>query len=115
MHFAELYVIIEQNKFTEDEMETTTLDIYLAFLLVMSIIAFVLYFTDKKKAQRKKWRIKESTLLSLGLFGGAIGALAGMKLFRHKTKHWYFWTVNFIGLAWQSVLMFFLVKSVFQS
>lgn len=42
---------------------------------------------DKKKAERSKWRIKESTLiLSAFLFGG-IGSFAGMQVFRHKTKH----------------------------
>lgn len=75
--------------------------IALGIILVMSIIAFILYFADKKKAQKNKWRIKEATLLGFGFFGGAIGALLGMKTFRHKTKHWYFWVVNIIGLIWQ--------------
>ena len=64
--------------------------IILGFYALISVIAFVLYFADKKKAQKNKWRIKEATLLGLGFFGGAIGALLGMKIFRHKTKHWYF-------------------------
>lgn len=75
--------------------------IALGIILVMSIIAFILYFADKKKAQKNKWRIKEATLLGFGFFGGAIGSLLGMKTFRHKTKHWYFWVVNIIGLIWQ--------------
>lgn len=76
----------------------------------MSIIALVMYKSDKSKAVKGKWRIKEATLLSFGFFGGAIGALLGMKLFRHKTKHWYFWFVNIIGLIWQigcAVLIWF--------
>lgn len=75
--------------------------IALGIILIMSIIAFILYSADKKKAQKNKWRIKEATLLGFGFFGGAIGALSGMKIFRHKTKHWYFWVVNIIGLIWQ--------------
>ncbi|MBR2283407.1 MAG: DUF1294 domain-containing protein [Ruminococcus sp.] len=75
--------------------------IYAVFLIIMSIAAFAVYGSDKSKAKRKKWREKESTLLSLGFFGGAAGALAAMKLFRHKTKHWYFWAVNITGLVWQ--------------
>ena len=59
----------------------------LAFFAVMSIIALILYKIDKVKAEKKKWRTKEATLLGFGFFGGALGALAGMKLFRHKTKH----------------------------
>ena len=33
-----------------------------------------------------------------------LGALIGMRLFRHKTKHWYFWVVNLLGLAWQAAV-----------
>lgn len=42
---------------------------------------------DKKKAQNKKWRIKESTLFLVAAIGGSLGTYAGMELFRHKTKH----------------------------
>lgn len=72
--------------------------IYLTVILVMSLIAFCAYGADKRRAKRGKWRIKESVLLGLGFFGGAIGALAAMNCFRHKTKHWYFWAVNVLGL-----------------
>ena len=58
--------------------------ISLAIYAVISLIAFILYFADKKKAQNNKWRIKEATLLGFGFFGGAIGALLGMKIFRHQ-------------------------------
>lgn len=81
---------------------------YLIFLFVMSMIAMILYQIDKVKAQKHQWRIKEATLLSFGFFGGAIGALLGMKLFRHKTKHWYFWAVNILGLLWQVALGIYL-------
>ena len=82
--------------------------ITLAVYAVISLIAFVLYFADKKKAQKNKWRIKEATLLGFGFFGGAIGALLAMKIFRHKTKHWYFYAVNVLGLAWQIALPVYL-------
>lgn len=74
---------------------------YLIFLAVMSLIAFILYGADKRKAQKKAWRTPESVLLGFGFFGGAIGAIAGMNTFRHKTKHWYFWVVNVAGLIVQ--------------
>lgn len=82
--------------------------IYAVFLIIMSITAFVMYGSDKAKAKNNKWRIKESTLLSTGFFGGAVGAIAAMKHFRHKTKHNYFWIVNYIGLVWQIGLLIFL-------
>lgn len=84
--------------------------IYLIFLAVMSLIAFCFYGADKKKARKGQWRVKESVLLGLGVFGGAVGALAGMKVFHHKTKHWYFWVINIAGLALQIVLLVLILK-----
>ena len=43
-------------------------------------------YVDKRKAKWGKWRIKESTLFTLVFLGGGIGGIAGMYLFRHKTK-----------------------------
>lgn len=78
--------------------------ILLAAYAVVSIIAFCFYAVDKKKAKKGAWRIPEKVLLGLGFLGGSIGALLGMKLLRHKTKHWYFWAVNIAGLLWQIAL-----------
>lgn len=94
-------------------MNIKILAIYAVFLIVMSLAAAILYKADKVKAKKGKWRIKESTLLGFGFFGGAIGALSGMKLFRHKTKHWYFWCVNIVGLIWQTGLLVYLVFRTF--
>ncbi len=77
---------------------------YAGFIFLMSLIAFILYGADKRKAKKDLWRIPEAVLLNFGFFGGAPGALLGMKAFRHKTKHWYFWAVNIIGLLWQIAL-----------
>ncbi len=82
--------------------------IFLVIIAVMSVIAFILYGADKSRAKRGKWRIKESVLLGVGFFGGAVGALLAMKLFRHKTKHWYFTVINLIGLIVQIALFVFL-------
>lgn len=76
---------------------------YAIALAALSAAAFVLYGADKSKARRGAWRIPEKVLLGISFFGGAAGGLLGMVLFRHKTKHWYFWAVNLIGLAWQAV------------
>ena len=43
-------------------------------------------YTDKQKAIKQQWRISEKTLFTLAIFGGAIGGVLGMYLFRHKTK-----------------------------
>lgn len=71
---------------------------YLVLILIMSIISFFFYRLDKRKAEKGRWRISESILLGLGVLGGALGALVGMKVFRHKTKHWYFWAINLVSL-----------------
>jgi uncharacterized membrane protein YsdA (DUF1294 family) len=45
---------------------------------------------DKHKAQKRQWRIPESTLFVLALIGGSVGSILGMRVFHHKTRHWYF-------------------------
>ena len=78
--------------------------VYLVALLIISFIACLLYGSDKRKAKKERWRTKETVLLGFGFFGGAMGALLGMKVFHHKTKHWYFWAINVLGLLWQVAL-----------
>ena len=60
------------------------------FILVMTVITFVVFGVDKWKAKNEKWRTPESTLFLLAIFGGSIGALLGMQIWRHKTQHWAF-------------------------
>ncbi len=65
-------------------------ELFFLFLVVINLATFILYGIDKKRAQDKKWRISEKSLLLIALLGGAFGATAGMFFFRHKTRHWYF-------------------------
>lgn len=74
----------------------------------VSAVTFLLYGIDKWKAKHRKWRVRESVLLGLTLLGGAPGAILGMTLFRHKTKHWYFTATAVLGLAWQLALLVWL-------
>lgn len=64
--------------------------ILIIWLVLINLIAFVMFGDDKKRAKNGRWRIPERRLFLSALLGGSLGALAGMKLFRHKTKHWYF-------------------------
>lgn len=75
------------------------------YLIGINILTFLLYGVDKRRAKRGAWRISEKFLLGCGVLGGASGALAGMKLFRHKTRHWYFVAVNTAALLVQLVLI----------
>ena len=62
--------------------------VVLLYIVFINIYAFILYGTDKKKAQtRKARRISEKSLLKACMLGGAAGALLGMLVFRHKTQH----------------------------
>ena len=61
--------------------------IILTYLIAVNAAAFLLMLADKQKAKRGAWRIPEATLIGIALIGGSIGAIFGMYLFRHKTKH----------------------------
>lgn len=75
---------------------------------VISILNFIMYAVDKLKAKLFLWRTREKTLLLTSFLGGAVGGSLAMLLFRHKTRHWYFVFVNFIGLVWQIALLVYL-------
>jgi uncharacterized membrane protein YsdA (DUF1294 family) len=57
------------------------------YIILINLIAFVVFGIDKRKARNGQWRVPESTLFILAIIGGSIGALLGMLVFRHKTKH----------------------------
>ena len=59
------------------------------WLPAITVITFLLFGLDKALAKRKKRtrRIPERTLFLLSISGGSIGALAGMILWNHKTRH----------------------------
>ena len=57
------------------------------FLVGINILAFIVYGIDKWRAAHGRWRIPEATLLGIAVIGGSIGALLGMKVWHHKTKH----------------------------
>ena len=60
---------------------------FLLYLLLVNAVAFIRMLADKIKAKKNLWRIRESTLMLSAALGGSLGALAGMYLFRHKTRH----------------------------
>ncbi|GFI23516.1 hypothetical protein IMSAGC011_02305 [Lachnospiraceae bacterium] len=64
--------------------------IVVLYFIIINIIGFVIMGIDKRKAIKKRWRIRESTLFLIAFVGGSIGAILGMRIFHHKTKHWYF-------------------------
>lgn len=79
------------------------------YFLAMNILTFGVFGVDKYKAIKKKYRIPEKTLFLLAAMGGSAGALAGMFVFRHKTRKWYFRIGIPCILAVQVLLLIYLI------
>ncbi len=62
------------------------LELVIYYLIAINFAAFAAFGLDKARAEAGAWRIRESTLHSLALFGGLPGAYAGRAAFRHKTR-----------------------------
>ena len=75
------------------------------YLVVINVAALALFGADKRKAKKHAWRISEKALFLSAVLGGSVGALLGMLLFWHKTKHWYF----VIGIPLILVIQIFLL------
>ena len=67
---------------------------------VVSLIAYCLYWSDKRKAQTNSWRTPENILHAVELAGGWPGALIAQQVFRHKTRK-----VSYQVLFWVIVLL----------
>lgn len=63
------------------------MEILAIYLLVINVTAFVTMAVDKRRAQARRWRVRESTLFLEAFAGGSLGILMGMRLCRHKTQH----------------------------
>ena len=68
------------------------------YLIGINILSFLLYGFDKYLAKNRLYRISEYSLFVLSFFGGSIGSILGMTIFRHKTKKISFWILNIIFL-----------------
>jgi uncharacterized membrane protein YsdA (DUF1294 family) len=56
------------------------------YLAGINLAAFCAFYADKRAAERREWRVRESTLLALALIGGSSGALVARQVLRHKTR-----------------------------
>lgn len=63
-----------------------TIENIVIYLLIMNLFTFLIMGIDKKKAKKGSWRVPEKTLFTLVALGGGIGGIAGMYVFKHKTK-----------------------------
>jgi uncharacterized membrane protein YsdA (DUF1294 family) len=62
-----------------------------AFLIFINCISFLFFTIDKFLALKQHRRISERNLLLLTAFGGSIGSVLSMFLFRHKISKPSFW------------------------
>ena len=84
----------------------------LIYLIAVNVVAFILYGADKQKARKKKWRSSEKALLGIAVIGGSPGAILGMFVFHHKTKHWYFRYGLPLILVIQILVVLFILKKI---
>lgn len=69
-------------------MEVITL--LVGYMIFVNLIGFGMMGIDKHRAIKHAWRISEGSFFVVAFIGGSIGTIAGMHIFRHKTRHWYF-------------------------
>ena len=81
--------------------------LFAIYLAVMNVIGVAVMWSDKKRARLHRWRIPEKVLFGVSLLAGT---WAGMYLFRHKTKHWYFVAGMPLILVCQAALAIYLVR-----
>ena len=78
---------------------------YIAVITIMSLVTFVAYGFDKRRAQTGGRRVPERTLHFMALLGGWPGALMGQRVFRHKTQKISFQIVFWLCLCLHLVLV----------
>lgn len=72
---------------TEAEQVGTVMKFLVIYIVLINVVTFFVYGFDKHRAQSRRRRISERTLLTLAAMGGSIGAWMAMRSFRHKTQH----------------------------
>lgn len=78
----------------------------LIYLVLINLISFILFFIDKQKAKKDKWRIKERTLHISSFLGGVLGSITAMILFHHKTKKRGFVAITVLDLIFNVYVMY---------
>ena len=82
---------------------------FLLYLLLINVISYGLFAWDKRRSQQRAGRIRENDLLLSAIIGGSLGALVGMYVFRHKTRHIKFRVGTPLILVLQIILAFYII------
>jgi uncharacterized membrane protein YsdA (DUF1294 family) len=84
----------------------------LIYILIINVITFFMMWFDKHEAKIGDWRVPERTLFLLVLLGGGIGGIAGMYVFRHKTRKWYF-KIGFPAILIMQIILVIYLKNLY--
>ena len=61
--------------------------VLILYFVVINAAGLLAMGVDKRRSKsRRKWRISEAAMFTIAFFGGTIGCIGGMYLFRHKTN-----------------------------
>ena len=78
---------------------TAKLPLYVPLVYAgLSLVTFITYWLDKRKAQAGRWRTPESTLQFMALLGGWPGALLAQSYLRHKSQKRAFLAVFYLAM-----------------
>lgn len=80
------------------------------YLIFINVFSYMLFFFDKRRARKDKWRIKESTLHLSSFLGGTTGSIVAMILFHHKTKKPKFCFITALALIFNIYILCLLLK-----
>lgn len=86
----------------------------LIYILIINVITFFIMWFDKHEAKIGDWRVPERTLFLLVLLGGGIGGIAGMYVFRHKTRKWYF-KIGFPAILIMQIILVIYLKNLYKT
>jgi uncharacterized membrane protein YsdA (DUF1294 family) len=87
--------------------------IFLIAYTLFNLYTFFLMGYDKSIAGKGKRRISESRLFMLAVWGGSLGILVGMPLWRHKNRKSSFKRSIFTICAGQILLLIFAGRFIF--
>ena len=86
--------------------------VYVGYLLLFSLITFILFLVVKQLAIKEKTRIKEKVLLFFVAIGGGIGGYFGRILGHHKTKKIYFSLIINLTLILQLLILGAMITTI---
>ena len=80
------------------------------YFVVINLAACVAMMVDKSYAIKNKWRLSESFLLGFSLFGGGIGLMMGMIIFKHKLSKMKFKVIPTLGISIYTAAILYFIR-----